>query len=53
VNLIHTDIIALSYGHWKELILFVGVGVALLEWVCHCGRGLRTLILAARKLVFH
>jgi hypothetical protein len=31
----------------------VGVGVALLEWVCHCGRGLKTLTLAAWKSVFH
>jgi hypothetical protein len=28
-------------------------GVALLEKVCHCGYGLKTLIMAAWKLVFH
>jgi hypothetical protein len=28
-------------------------GVALLEWVCHCGQGLKTLALAAWKPVFH
>jgi hypothetical protein len=30
----------------------IGVGVALLEYVCHCGHGLKTLILAAWKSVF-
>jgi hypothetical protein len=28
-------------------------GVVLLEYVCHCGRGLKTLILAAWMSVFH
>jgi hypothetical protein len=30
----------------------VGVGVALLEWVCHCGVGFKTFTLAAWKPIF-
>ena len=35
------------------LMLTLLGGVALLEQVCHCGCGLKTLTLVAWKLVFH
>jgi hypothetical protein len=31
----------------------VGMGVTWLEWVCHCGYGLKTLTLVAWKSLFH